>query len=146
LRELLDTTRERLDAEILLITEVDRQTQYFLARSGAPLPDRFRFSVPISHSICQHTIGMRFPLIIENTNSHPLLIGSPAITELNIGAYLGVPFGADHPALCMCAINTKPRQWTSDHRYALSDAIKEVVMVYEAELHEGADLARQASR
>ncbi|MBP0482691.1 hypothetical protein [Sagittula salina] len=134
LPDLLDATRQRLSADRLLITEVTADRQYVIAQAGLPLPATYAVHMPLTHSICQHAIGMRFPLSIENTHSHPLLVGSEAIVELVIGAYLGVPFGPRFPAYCMCALALTPRPWQPEHRYLLSETITAAITLHLPEL------------
>ncbi|MDO6586503.1 hypothetical protein Q4543_13365 [Salipiger sp. 1_MG-2023] len=127
----------------MLINDVTSDRQYVLMHIGAPLPPEFAREMPLSHSICQHTVGMGVPLSIENAAAHPLLRDCLAIPDLNIGAYLGLPFGAGFPTLTMSAVSHYPRLWTSQDRACISRAISEIKEGHAAEI---AELSRQIRR
>ncbi|WP_029214958.1 EAL domain-containing protein [Kallotenue papyrolyticum] len=76
---------------------------------------------PLFSSFCQHTVAQRRPLIIEDARRHPLVADHPAIEELGILAYLGVPLITDdgHVLGSLCALDTQPRVWTTNELEAL---------------------------
>src|SRR5436189_6219240 len=53
----------------------------------------------------------------------PLVQDSPAIAELGVIAYLGVPLitPAGHALGTLCAVDSQPRAWTAEDLAALSD-------------------------
>lgn len=143
MRDLLEEARLSLAADRVLVTEVTADTQYVLLSAGTPLPSFFGTRVPLSHSICQHVIGMRFPLSIEDGFSHPLLKGSPAVEDLRIGAYLGFPFGAEFPRIAMCALSDTPRPWSSQDRYTMNDTISRIRRFQAPQLREQSEVVRR---
>ena len=134
LRDLVEQVRAKMNADRVLVTEVTSDTQYVVVQAGAHQQPALESSMPISQSICQHVIGMRFPLSIDDAECHPLLRGSAAVSQLAIGAYLGFPFGREFPALAICAICSGPRAWTSADRALLSAAIAEIRQSHAPEL------------
>ena len=48
-------------------------------------------ATPLSHSFCQHAIVAREPLVVPDAREHPVLKTNPAIRDLAVIAYLGVP-------------------------------------------------------
>lgn len=144
LADILEQTRARLAAQKILITHVTATRQNVLMCAGSPLPTRYAQSMPLTHSICQHAIGMRFPLSIDNAADHPLLRGHAAIPDLNIGAYLGIPFGVAFPSVAMCALCERPRLWTSANRECLAAAIDEIKSEHAAGISDLLALARRS--
>lgn len=140
---VLEATRKRLGAERVLITDVGPDTQFVVAHAGAPLPDAFRISVPLTHSICQHVVGMRFPLVIEDAAAHPLLIGSRAVSDLKVAAYLGQPFGSEFPSTAMCALSSATRGWSLADRGTLNAAIEWITQRLADELAQRLDDVRR---
>lgn len=140
---IVKSALEFLEADKLLITEVTSDRQYVLIDAGEPLPPEYSREMPLSHSICRHTVGMGVPLSIENAAAHPLLRECPAIPDLNIGAYLGLPFGAELASLSMCALSHCPRLWTSQDRACISSAICEITQDHCADIMK---LSRQIRR
>ncbi|QCO58094.1 GAF domain-containing protein (plasmid) [Pseudorhodobacter turbinis] len=61
------------------------------------------------------TIAMDFPLIIDDTITHPLLRDSLAFQDLGIVAYLGVPVHAHEGKTTgvFCAVELKQRRWSA---------------------------------
>lgn len=116
-RELTTTVRECLECAGVLVTQITESEQIVLANAGMNLPANFVAAMPLSHSICQHSVAMDFPLIIDDTEFHPLLKGNLAFSELGIGAYLGAPVHVhqDRALGAICALELKARRWTDEN-------------------------------
>lgn len=99
----------------IMVTRATEAGQEILANSGLAIPTRFKGSIPLSHSICHHTVAMDFPLIIDNTIVHPLLRDNLAFQDLGIVAYLGVPVHAHESKATgvLCAVELKQRRWSA---------------------------------
>jgi GAF domain-containing protein len=99
-----------------LVTQVTETQQEILANSGLDLPAQFGSSTPLSHSICQHTAAIDFPLVIDDTVYHPLLRGNLAFQDLGIAAYLGAPvYVHEGKAIgAICALEFRQRRWSSE--------------------------------
>ena len=70
----------------------------------------------ITQSLCQHAVTTRLPLVIDDAAKHPLVHDCAAVTDLGVGAYLGVPLvdGAGEVLGAFCVIARTPRIWTED--------------------------------
>ena len=105
-----------LDVPIALVSLVDDRRQFFKSAVGlSPAVAALR-ETPLTHSLCQHAVTTRLPLVIDDAAQHPLVRDSGAVTELGVAAYLGVPLvTAEDEALgAFCAIAKTPRVWTED--------------------------------
>jgi hypothetical protein len=105
-----------LGAPTALVSLVDEHRQFFKSCVGLAEPWLSSRTTPLSHSFCQYAVSAREPLVVGDANRHPLLSGNPAIHDLGIVAYLGVPLvTTDGAALgTLCVIDSRPRVWTSD--------------------------------
>ncbi len=106
-----------------LVSVVDERRQFLKSGFGFPEPWLSRREIPLSHSICQHVVTSGQPLFVENARRHPLFAEHPAVKDLGVAAYAGHPLASDdgHVLGTICAIDSKPRQWTPDDRLLLAD-------------------------
>jgi signal transduction histidine kinase len=102
-------------APISLITLVDECRQFFKSSVGLPEPWRTRRETPLTHSFCALVVEDHAPLIIEDARTDPRVAGNPAILELGVIAYLGIPLtsASGTPLGSFCVIDHKPRKWTA---------------------------------
>jgi two-component system sensor histidine kinase/response regulator len=100
-----------LGAPVALMSLVDGNRQYFKSAVGVGVTE-----TPLSHSFCQHIVTHNAPLVVSDARGDPRLQGNPAIAELGVVAYCGVPLtDADGYALgAFCAIENGPREWSDD--------------------------------
>jgi MerR family transcriptional regulator, light-induced transcriptional regulator len=137
-RELFDrTTRlaaSLLDVPVALITVADDDRLHFASCVGPQHPWGSTAGIPLSHSACQHAIQSRQPLLVEDARSDPLVRDSPAIGELGIVAYLGVPLTGTRGRTIgtLCAIDTTPRAWTLEDVRVLQDLAATVTAYLDA--------------
>ena len=124
LNELAETVQTELNCAAVLITEITDDEQIILANVGLRLPERYERSTPLNYSICQHTVAMNFPLVIDDTVYHPLLKGNLAFPELGIAAYLGSPINvAERGAIgAICALELRRRRWSVEDIELISHA------------------------
>lgn len=118
-----------LNAPVALVSLVDRDRQFFKSCIGLPEPVATARQTPLSHSFCKHAVLSGKPLIINDAREHPLVKDNPAIHEIGVAAYAGIPLiTADGYVLgVFCAIDTKPRQWTEDDVASLTDLAASVM-------------------
>jgi GAF domain-containing protein len=112
-----------LEAPVALLTLVDDRRQFFLSQQGLPEPWRTLRETPLSHSFCQYVVMNRRPLVIEDARKAPRTAHNPAIRDLGVIAYLGVPLEdpAGHVVGALCVIDHAPRRWDERHVAALRD-------------------------
>jgi GAF domain-containing protein len=105
-----------LNAPIAQISLVDEDRQFFKSAHGLDEPWASARETPLSHSICQHAVAAREPLVIEDARTHSLVKDSLAIRDLNVVAYAGVPLitSAGQALGTLCVIDHKPRAWTAE--------------------------------
>lgn len=112
-----------LDIAIVLVSFVSDDCQVFPGATGLSEPEATRRATPLSHSFCQHVVDTNAPLIIEDARRNPLVQDNPAISELGVIAYAGMPLrtSSGYTLGSFCAIDTKPHAWTADELALLTD-------------------------
>ena len=103
-----------LNAPMALVTLIDADRQFFKSCIGLPEPWNSQRETPLSHSFCQHNNIAGRPLIIEDARTHPLFKDNPAIRDLNVIAYLGIPLTTPDGYVLgsFCVMDTQPRHWS----------------------------------
>ena len=111
-----------LDAPISMISIIQNNYHFVRASHGLPALVRADGELPISHSICQHVVGMGRPLVVADAMAHPLVRNNPSVAEDNIAAYLGEPLHAANGVPCgtLCVLDTRPRDWREKERRMIS--------------------------
>jgi GAF domain-containing protein len=131
---LIDTQQEGLDrytrlaaailaAPVTLFTVVVGDTQYFRSQIGLDEPLASERQTPRSHSFCQYVILTGKPLEVVDAREHPVVRDNPAIEDLGVIAYLGMPI-VTRKGECvgsLCALEHEPREWTAHERAVLKD-------------------------
>ncbi len=110
-------------APLSAITLVDDQRQFFKSAVGLPEPFRTTREVPLPYSFCKYVVGSGRPLIVKDARAHRWLRKSPAIAELGMVAYAGVPLrtASGHTLGSFFLSDSVPRLWIADERRALED-------------------------
>jgi len=105
-----------LRAPVGLVSLVDDRRQFFKSCVGLPEPFVSQRETPLSHSFCKHVVATGKPLIVEDARTNPLVKLNPAVQELGIVAYAGIPLVTSdgQPIGSFCVIDSKPRAWTFD--------------------------------
>ncbi len=114
LDRIADLAARALDTPVSLVTIVTDDRQVFSGACGLPPACDESRETPLSHSFCQHAVRERRPLVIRDAREDPRVADNPAIRELGVISYLGVPlFGHEGEILgAFCVIDTKPRDWS----------------------------------
>ena len=102
-----------LGAPVGLVSLVGDDRQFFKGCFCAvPEPHRSRRETPVSHSFCQHVVAHKDLLFVEDARAHPLFRDSPAVWELGLVAYIGVPLATPRGQVLgtLCVLDTKPRR------------------------------------
>ena len=118
-----------LRAPAALVTLIDRDRQFMTSCIGIPEPWASSRELPLTHSICQHAVVDREPLVVGDAREHPALRNNLAIAELGAVAYAGVPLVVEdgHALGTLCVVDSKPRVWTAEEVATLSDLAASVV-------------------
>jgi GAF domain-containing protein len=105
-----------LRAPVGLVSLVDDRRQFFKSCVGLPEPFVSQRETPLSHSFCKHVVATGRPLIVEDARTNPLVQLNPAVQELGIVAYAGIPLvTSDGQSIgSFCVIDSKPRAWSFD--------------------------------
>jgi PAS domain S-box-containing protein len=98
------------------VSLVDEDRQFLKSCIGIPEPWASRREMPMAYSYCQHVVASRAPLIVRDARKHPLVRDSPAVSENQAIAYLGIPLlTSEGQALgTLCVVDDRPRDWTAD--------------------------------
>ena len=115
LQALARSVADLLDAPLALVTLVDDYRQFFAARFGE-VPSWATLGTPLTHSFCRHAVVTGRPLVVEDAGVHPLVADNPAVDELAVSAYAGIPIvdGDGQRLGALCAIDHQPRAWSHD--------------------------------
>ena len=118
-----DRVRRWLRVPVALVSLVEPGRQVFPGSAGLPQPWATARCTPLSHSFCRHVVTSGAPLVITDARAHELTAGSPAVTELGVVAYAGMPLTDQdgHVLGSLCAIDTQPHEWTPDELDVLRD-------------------------
>ena len=116
LDRLTDMVRKVVGAPVALITFLDADRQVFVSAPGLAEPWASRGETPLSHAICTHALENGEPLVLNDVRRDERLGSSPAVTELEVIAYLGIPLITDdgHVLGALCAIDHEPRDWSAE--------------------------------
>jgi hypothetical protein len=118
-----------LNAPVALVSLVDRDRQVYVGCIGLEEPWASRRETPLSHSLCQHAVATREPLVLSDVREHPGLRENLAVRDLDAIAYAGIPLITEdgHVLGTLCAIDHRPRTWTTDQIDVLRDLAAAVV-------------------
>jgi len=105
-----------LQAPIALLSLVDEQRQFFKSAVGLPEPWATLRETPLTHSFCHLVACTGEPLIVSDARSDPRVSDNPAIHELGVVAYLGMPLTLPGGATLgsFCVTDTRPREWSPE--------------------------------
>lgn len=109
--KIVSLVRTVLGVPIATVTLVDRERQWFKARSGLDAQE-----TPRSISFCTHTVKQREPLIVADARLDPRFAGSPLVQESPyIRSYAGIPLQTPdgYNVGALCAIDTEPRTFSA---------------------------------
>ncbi len=137
-----------LRAPIALVSLVDADRQFFKSAIGLAEPVASERETPLSHSFCQHTVTSGAPLIIADAREHPLVRDNPAIPDLGVVAYAGIPLVTSdgHVLGSFCVIDHQPRVWTAQDIAILNDLAAAVMTEIELRVTAWEATTRAAER
>jgi GAF domain-containing protein len=116
-------TARILHAPIALITLIDAERQYFKAGVGLPEPWASSRETPLEYSICQYAVAMGAPLVICDAGVEHWLDDNPAVSQLGVRAYAGVPLitPEGYAIGTLCVVDVVPRSWLDEDLANLED-------------------------
>ena len=100
-------------AAFVSLADVDADEIVFAGITGLPeIPAGERKA--LSQTICRHVVSSGTPLVVADTQTHPLARNEPAILELGLGAYLGVPLTTAEGNVVgvLCTVDRHAREWS----------------------------------
>lgn len=105
-----------LRVPIALISLVDHDRQFFKSQCGLPAPHAEARETPLQYSLCQHVVMSQTPLIVSDARQDELLKDNLGVCDLGVVAYAGVPVRDEAGFILgsMCAVDVKPREWSSE--------------------------------
>ncbi|MFP5322226.1 MAG: SpoIIE family protein phosphatase [Acidimicrobiia bacterium] len=133
---LLDLATRLLGTPVGLVSLVDDQAQHFAAELGLGEPGNPMGGTPLSHSFCQHVVVDDAPLVVSDARLDDRLAGHPAIADLGVIAYCGVPI-RDHEGHVLgsfCAIDTEEHAWSAGDVEVLRTLAEAVAATVSVEL------------
>ena len=103
-----------LHVPVAIISLLDRDRQFIKSACGlSGSLDSLR-KTPLEHSFCKHPVGSGEPLIVADNRKHPVVGEYPAVTELGLIAYAGIPLVTSdgHALGTFCVLDGEPHDWT----------------------------------
>jgi PAS domain S-box-containing protein len=127
-----------LEVPVALVSLIDKDRQLFKASVGLPAPWTSARQMPLSHSLCQHLLVTRQPLVISDTRRDWLARDNEFLLVHGLAAYLGIPLIVSGQVLgSLCVADRQPRDWTADQIATLTDLAGPVL----TQLQQRVDLA-----
>jgi formate hydrogenlyase transcriptional activator len=121
-----------LRVPVAIISLLDRDRQFIKSACGlSGSLDSLR-KTPLEHSFCKHPVGSGEPLIVADNRKHPVVGDYPAVTQLGLVAYAGIPLVTSdgHALGTFCVLDAQPHDWTDEEveilRVLATSAIREI--------------------
>ncbi|MFP3948849.1 MAG: ATP-binding protein [Longimicrobiales bacterium] len=105
-----------LDTPVSLVSLLDGRCQRFLGSTADTEPWRGLEETPFTYSFCRHAVESGEPLVVEDAREDARVQGNPAVRELGVVAYAGIPLVTSGGLVLgtICAIEHEPRAWTDE--------------------------------
>lgn len=107
------------DTEIVLITFMDSDRQWFKSHLGTDMTENRR-----DQTFCTHTIAQKKTLVVEDASTDPRFRDNPFVLGgPQIRFYAGEPLNTHdgHPVGTICLVDHHPRQFSKEDRDTLRD-------------------------
>ncbi|MFJ7967701.1 GAF domain-containing SpoIIE family protein phosphatase [Streptomyces sp. NPDC096324] len=114
---------EVIGVPIALVSLVESSRQVFPGMVGLAEPWADTRWTPLTHALSRHVVTTGRPLVLTDARLDPLTCASPAVPDLGVVGCAGMPLtdGAGHVLGSLCAIDTRPREWTERELELLQD-------------------------
>lgn len=108
---------------VAFVSPVEEQRHITPGVIDLPEPWAGRRALPLSHSLCRYVVASVQPLIVPDVRVDERLRASPAIADLGVIAYAGMPL-TDNDGLVLgslCDVDHEPRAWGDEELANLED-------------------------
>ncbi|MGS4946824.1 ATP-binding protein [Meridianimarinicoccus sp. RP-17] len=127
---IVDLVARTLGCPVSLVAIIDtaRDRQFIKAAHGLPPSLSEKRELPLSHSFCKTVVASHAPVVVPDAREDPRFRDNPAVSELDVIAYLGMPVvdASGQAVGSLCAVSSSPRTWSADDRemvQTLADAV-----------------------
>ena len=112
-----------VNVPVAQVTMVDADRQFYKSQVGMAEPWASKRGTPLSHSFCKYVVTSGKPFIVADARQNPLVAENPAIRDLGLIAYAGVPLRTTRGEILgsLCMIDSVVRIWTEDEISILND-------------------------
>ncbi|MBW8485728.1 SpoIIE family protein phosphatase [Actinomadura parmotrematis] len=112
-----------LDVPMALVSLVEAGRQVLPGQFGLPEPWATRRAIPVPHALCHLVVEAGEPLVLPDARADERTGGSPAIDDLGLVAYAGLPLADEQGRVLgvLAAVDTRPRAWTDAELADLAD-------------------------
>jgi PAS domain S-box-containing protein len=111
-----------LEAPVALVSLIDKDRQLVKASVGLSGPWASAGQLALAHSLCQHLLVTRQPMVIPDARRDPLARDNEFLLAHGLAAYLGLPLiVSGHVLGSLCVADRRPRDWTADQVATLTD-------------------------
>jgi GAF domain-containing protein len=117
-----------LDVPVALVNLVGDDRQRFVG-CGGPEPWASIAEMPLTAGFCPFALGAGDAYALEDARTDPVSAANPAVVQLGVVAYAGVPLLAagGEPIGTLCAIDYQPRTWAPEDLALLTDLAAGVI-------------------
>jgi GAF domain-containing protein len=111
-----------LHTPVALVNLIGAGQQRFVGCAGPPEWKATR-EMPVTYGFCPFALGAEHAYAFADAGEDPELASNPAVVELGVTAYAGVPLRAPdgEPVGTLCTIDTKRHEWSDDDLAILGD-------------------------
>jgi PAS domain S-box-containing protein len=108
---------------LALVSVVDDGRDVLASCAGAPERWAPAGELRLAPSFCRQVVASRRPVVVEDGRGDPVLEDDPAVADLDVGAYAGVPLATAEGRVvgAFCVVDGEPRLWTSGELAVLTD-------------------------
>lgn len=105
-----------LKVPVAAVSLVDDHRQFFKSAVGLGEPWASRRETPLSHSFCQYAVTTEKPFVVTDAREHAWLKDNPAVSELGVVAYAGIPLVTSEQYVlgAFCVVDMVPRAWSEE--------------------------------
>ncbi|WP_198320765.1 histidine kinase dimerization/phosphoacceptor domain -containing protein [Azohydromonas aeria] len=131
---------QTLGVPTCLISLVDDRRLFLKSAWGLEGAWAGQRELPLTHSFCPEVVAAGQALEVADTHADAALRAHPAVAELGVAAYLGVPLATPDGQVLgsFCAIDHRPRRWSAQDHAALERIAQSVLagIAVRMQLHE----------